>query len=128
MAEAFLKNLCPDQFVVESAGLEPGTLNPIVVKVMAEVGIDISQNQTKAALDLFKAGRTFRHVVTVCDKEAGERCPIFPLVLHRHHWFFPDPSQATGTDEEKIAQIREIRDSIKTRIDEFCAEFCGAAA
>lgn len=126
MAEAFLKQLCPAEFTVESAGLEPGELNPYVIEVMAEIGIDISQNQTKAALDLFKAGRTFRHVVTVCDKASGERCPIFPLVLHRHHWSFPDPSEATGTEEEKRQQIRVIRDAIKERIHQFCEEFCEA--
>lgn len=127
MAEAFLKQLCCDQCTIESAGLEPGSLNPLVVKAMAEVGIDISQNQTKGALDLFKAGRTFRHVITVCDQESGERCPIFPLVLQRHHWSFPDPGELTGTEEEKLVEIRKIRDSIKEQVQQFYEEFCALA-
>ena len=128
MAEAFLNEICPEDFIAESAGLEPGTLNPIVVEVMREVGIDISGKQTKAVFDLFKSGRLYSHVIAVCDKEAAERCPVFPGLVQRHQWSFPDPSAATGTHEEKLAATREVRDSIRVAIEEWCAERCAATA
>src|ERR1041384_7386349 len=78
MAEAFLKQTCPDEFEAHSAGLEPGTLNPIVVEAMREIGIDISGNQTKAVFDMVRSGQSFAYVITVCDEASAERCPIFP--------------------------------------------------
>jgi len=66
--------------------------------------------------DLFKQGRMFGYVVTVCDKEAAEKCPIFPGVAKRINWSFADPSSLSGTEEEKLRQTREIRDTIKTQI------------
>ena len=80
MAEAFLKQLAGDRFEVESAGIEPGALNPIVVDAMKEIGIDISGNQTKDVFDFLKRGKAFSYVITVCDEASGERCPIFPGV------------------------------------------------
>ncbi len=124
MAEAFLNHLCPDDFIAESAGLEPGVLNPLVVEVMGEIGIDISSKTPQGVLDLFKNGRLFRHVITVCDQANGERCPIFPGLTERHQWSFPDPSAVTGDKEEKLEQIRAIRGSIKTRIEEWCSARC----
>ena len=128
MAEAFLNHLCPDDFIAESAGLEPGELNPIVVEVMKEVGIDISGKQTKAVFDLFKSGRLFSHVIAVCDKEAAERCPVFPGFVERHQWSFPDPSAATGSREEKLAVARQVRDMIRASIETWCDERCSSAA
>jgi arsenate reductase len=78
IAEAFLNALAGDRFEAMSAGLEPGTLNPLVVEVMKEVDIDISRNQTKSAFDLFKKGELFSYVVTVCDAASAEQCPLFP--------------------------------------------------
>lgn len=127
MAEAFLNHLCPDDFIAESAGLEPGELNPIVVEVMKEVGIDISGKQTKAVFDLFKSGRLFSHVIAVCDKEAAERCPVFPGLVERHQWSFPDPSAATGSREEKLAVARQVRDMIRASIEAWCDERCSSA-
>jgi arsenate reductase len=75
MAEAFVNKICPNDFVAYSAGLEPGVLNPLAVAVMREVGIDISANTTKSAFDLFKAGKLFSYVITVCDETSAERCP-----------------------------------------------------
>src|SRR5437868_3819328 len=108
MAEAFLNRICGDQFEAHSAGLEPGKLNPIVVEAMQEIGIDISRNQTKAAFDVIKSGKSFAYVITVCDETSAERCPIFPGVTARLHWSFPDPSALRGTHEEKLALTREI--------------------
>src|SRR3954462_1127647 len=78
MAEAFLNQICGEQFEAYSAGLEPGRLNPIVVEAMREIGIDISGNQTKAAFDMYNSGKTFAYVITVCDETSAERCPIYP--------------------------------------------------
>jgi arsenate reductase len=124
MAEAWLKHFCGDYFDAQSAGLEPGKLNTLVVKVMEEVGIDISHKQPQGVFDLFKRGERFNYVIAVCDKEAAEKCPIFPGVNECLHWSFPDPSKAAGTDEEKLAQIRPIRDAIKQRIEEWCSSVC----
>ncbi len=121
MAEAFLKKYAGDRFDVESAGLEPGKLNPFVVRAMAEVGIDISRNPTKDVFELFKAGRVFQVVVSVCSKEAAERCPIFPGLSKKLHWPFADPSSFQGNDEEIMEQVRKVRDQIELAIKDFIA-------
>lgn len=121
MAEAFLKKYASDSFEADSAGLEPGKLNPYVVRAMAEVGIDISQNRTKSAFELYKAGRAFQVVVTVCSKEAAERCPVYPGLVERHHWPFDDPSAMKGSDEEIMAGVRRVRDQIEAAVKDFIA-------
>ena len=120
MAEAFLNHYCPDSYIAESAGLEPGELNPIVVRAMAEIGIDISSNPTRSVIELFKTGRIYSHVITVCDQASGERCPLFPGLTKRHHWSFEDPSALTGSEEDKLAGTRIIRDQIRAKIHEWC--------
>ncbi|MGZ5020036.1 MAG: arsenate reductase ArsC [Chthoniobacterales bacterium] len=127
MAEAWLNHICGETFAAESAGLEPGTLNPLVVEAMAEAGIDISNKKTQAVFDVFKSGRLFAYVITVCDETSAERCPIFPGVAARLHWSFPDPSTLVGSHSEKLAKVREIRDEIRDRIEEWCEEICPAA-
>ncbi len=122
MAEAWLNHFCGEQFEAESAGLSPGTLNPLVVKVMQEVGIDISHKQTQAVSDLVEAGKRYTYVVTVCDESSAERCPVFPGIAAQLHWGFPDPSALTGTEDEKLAKTREIRDLIKAQIEKWCQE------
>jgi arsenate reductase len=124
MAEAWLNYTCGDFFEAQSAGLEPGTLNPLAVEVMQEVGLDISNKETQAVFDVFKSGQLFAYVVTVCDEASAEKCPIFPGPTQRLHWSFPDPSQATGTREEKLRQVRGIRDEIRCKIEEWCEEVC----
>jgi arsenate reductase (thioredoxin) len=128
MAEAWLNHLCGDFFNADSAGLEPGTLNPLVVEAMQEVGIDISKKKTQAVFDIFKSGKLIAYVVTVCDETSAERCPVFPGITQRLHWSFPDPSALTGTHEEKMAALRKIRDAIRAQIEAWCAEVCPAAA
>lgn len=125
MAEAFLNHICGELFEAHSAGLEPGKLNPIVVEAMREIGIDISGNQTKAVFDVFKSGKTFRYVITVCDETSAERCPIFPGITTRLHWSFPDPSAIQGTREVKLERTRQIRDMIKSQVEKWCGEGCG---
>ena len=117
MAEAWLNYLHGDQFEVQSAGLEPGPLNPLAVKVMQEVGIDISDKTPQRVFDLVKAGEIFSYAIAVCDQASAERCPIFPGVTKRLQWSFPDPSEVTGSAEEKLKKVREIRDSIKAKIE-----------
>jgi len=123
MAEAFLNKLAGDRFHAESAGLEPGMLNPVVVDAMKEVGIDISGNQTKDAFQFFKEGRIYQYVITVCDQTAAERCPIFPGIAEKLHWSFPDPSALKGKYEDKLRETRKIRDLIKNKIEEWTKEF-----
>jgi arsenate reductase (thioredoxin) len=127
MAEAWLNQICGDQFEAQSAGLEPGTLNPLVIEAMAEVGIDISQKGTQEVFDVWKSGQLFAYVVTVCDESSAEKCPIFPGPATRLHWSFPDPSALTGTHAEKLAAVRRIRDEIRARIEAWCGEICVAA-
>ena len=124
MAEAFLNDICGDHFEAHSAGLEPGTLNPLAVEAMRETGIDISQNQTQSVFDVFKSGELFAYVITVCDETSAESCPIFPGVTTRLHWSFPDPAALEGTREERLAGTREIRDQIRERIEMWCDEMC----
>ncbi len=128
MAEAFLNSICPNDFGAQSAGLEPGELDPLAVEVMHEVGIDISPNQTKSVFDLFKTGKLFAYVVTVCDEASAERCPIFPGVTHRLHWSFADPAALRGSRDERLAQARIIRDQIRDRVTVWCDEMCARPA
>ena|SRR5882762_2659380 len=128
MAEAFLNEVCGEEFEAQSAGLEPGKLNPIVVEAMREIGLDISGKQPKAVFDMFKSGQLFNYVITVCDETSAERCPIFPGITQRLHWSFPDPSALPGGHEEKLAGTRKIRDSIKAKIEEWCSKVCPAAS
>jgi arsenate reductase len=122
MAEAFLNALAPEEFEAESAGFEPRPINPVVLKAMAEIGIDISSKKSKAVFDLVKKGEFYAYVITVCDESSAERCPIFPGVTHRLHWSFEDPSAITGSEEEKLAQTRIIRDQIRQKVEEFIKE------
>ncbi len=127
MAEAFLNQVCGNEFEAHSAGLEPGKLNPTVVEVMQEIGIDISRNATKGVFDYVKSGKMFAYVITVCDETSAERCPIFPGITKRLHWGFPDPSSFQGSAEEKLVKTREVRDTIKAKIENWCADVCSAA-
>jgi len=128
MAEAFLNQICPANFTACSAGLEPGRLNPLVVEAMQEIGLDLSRNRTKSVAEVLASGRKFAHVVTVCDEASAGRCPFIPGLSSRQHWSFPDPSALQGTREEKLARTREIRDLIKARIEQWCAQVCPPAA
>jgi len=119
MAEAFLKKYGGDKFEVESAGLEAGILNPLVVEAMKEVGIDISGNKTKSVFDFYKQGKLYDYVITVCDEASAQRCPIFPGNAVKMNWSFTDPSGFTGTDQEKLAKVRVVRDSIESKIKEW---------
>jgi len=119
MAEAFLNKIAAGRFVAQSAGLEPGTLNPLAVEVMAEEGYDLSGNQTKDVFEMYRRGEMFGYVITVCDGASAERCPLFPGIAKRLHWSFADPSSLTGSREEQLAATRVIRDEIQAAVAEF---------
>ena len=113
IAEAYLKKYAGDQFHIESAGMEPAeAVNPLVVEVMQEEGLDLTHQKPQSVFDLFKEGRLFDHVITVCH-DSENQCPVFPGITKRWHWPFPDPAKAEGTHAEKLAQVREIRDMVK---------------
>ncbi|MBW6516473.1 MAG: arsenate reductase ArsC [Candidatus Cloacimonetes bacterium] len=122
MAETFLNDLGKDEYEAESAGLEPGTLNPYVVEVMKEIDYDISRNKTKSVLDYFRRSELFSFVITVCDEGNSERCPIFPGPVQRLHWSFPDPSNFSGNKEDILKKTREVRDQILQRIKAWIRE------
>lgn len=122
MAEAFLKQLGGDRFEVESAGFEAGTLNPLVVDSMKEIGIDISNNQTDDLFDFYKQGRMYSYVIAVCDAANAERCPIFPGMANRLNWSFEDPATFEGSYDEKLEKTRLVRDKIKVKIEDFIKE------
>jgi arsenate reductase len=122
MAEAFLRKLAGDRFEVTSAGLEPGKLNPLVVEAMRQAGIDISAARTQSVFELFKAGRRFHYVISVCDQASAERCPVFPGVMERLNWSFPDPSTFVGSDAERLAQATQVRDQIRARVEAWIGE------
>ncbi len=114
MAEGILRHLAGDRFEVYSAGTEATFVRPEAVSAMAELGIDIS-GQESETLDRYLR-EPFDHVVTVCD-DANEACPVFPGAKNRLHWSFRDPSRATGSDEERLGAFREVRDEILARVE-----------
>ncbi len=121
MAEAFLNALADGRFQAESAGLEPGKLNLVVVEVMREEGFDLAGRPTKSVVSMIERGPFFDYVITVCDEASAERCPNFPGSGQRLHWPFPDPSGFTGTAEERLVGTRQVRDAIRKKIAAWCA-------
>ena len=116
MCEAFVRHYADNRFEVHSSGIESGKLNPLVVQAMAEIGISMDGHYAKPAQQYIDRNEEFDYVVTVCDESSAERCPMFPGKHQRLHWGFPDPSAIQGSDEEKLAGIRPIRDDIRTRV------------
>jgi arsenate reductase len=121
MAEAFLRKYAGGRFEAHSAGLEPKGLNPLTVKVMNEVGIDVSGQESKG-VDAYLGKVLFQYLITVCD-DADKNCPtVWPGVNKRMHWSFQDPAAFEGTEEDKLAKFREVRDLIEKKIKEWLAE------
>ena len=128
IAAALLNELCGDYFETQSAGLEPGVLNPLAIEALQERGIDISRNKTQSVFDVWKSARhIYAYVITVCSESEAEACPIFAGVTTRLHWSFDDPSKFTGTHEERLEKTRGVRDEIRAKIDSFCEEHCVAS-
>ena len=124
MAAALLNKICGEYFEAQSAGLEPGRLNPLAVEALREIGIDISQNKTQAVFDVFKSGQLFAYVITVCSEAEAQGCPIFPGVSTRLHWPFEDPSKLSGSREERLAGTGRILKEIEHTVREFCDHHC----
>jgi len=121
MAEAFLRDYGGEYFEPHSAGLEPTGINPLTVRVMNEVGIDIS-NQKSKGIENYLGKVLFQYLITVCD-DADKNCPtVWSGVSTRMHWSFEDPAKFEGTKEEKLAKFREVRDLIEKKIIEWVAE------
>ena len=114
MAEGLLQHLGNERFEVLSAGTEATFVRPMAIQAMAELGIDISHQQSKT-LDRY-LGEPFDDVITVCDT-AAEACPVFPGAARRRHWSFEDPSKATGSETEQLKEYRKVRDEIRSRIE-----------
>ncbi len=114
MAEAFLRKYGGDRFEAHSAGLEPKGINPYTRRVLAEVGLDMS-GQSSKDLTVYLGKTHFGYLITVCSN-AEARCPIFPGVANRLYWPFDDPAAVEGTDVEKLAAFRRVRDAIEIRI------------
>jgi arsenate reductase (thioredoxin) len=119
MAEGYLSAYGKSGFIAQSAGIEPGTLSPLAVKAMAEEGIDISGHKAKSVFDMQKGGGAFDYVITVCDAKVAEKCPVFPGKAKRFHWDFRDPASLPGTDSEKFAMVRKVRDQIRAKVLDF---------
>jgi len=113
MAEGFLRNMAGDRFEVFSAGVKPTQVNPLAIKVMAEVGVDISKHRSKSATEFI--GQQFDYVITVCDN-AQQICPIFLGKYEKIHWDLEDPAEAQGSEEERLVVFRLIRDEIKNKV------------
>jgi len=122
MAEGLLRARGGTRYTVFSAGTHPRIVHPLAVQAMAELGIDISEASGYRAkgMEEFVTAPPMDLVVTVCD-EAAEECPYFPHARHQEHWGFPDPSKAIGTEEERLAVFRQVRDAIAERIYAFLA-------
>ena len=99
IAEEYLRKMCGGRFEVESAGLEPRAINPLVIEVMKEEGIDLAGKNPQSVFDLFQQGKFYKYVITVCEAEVEKKCPIFPGITKRLNWPFPDPSNVEGTIE-----------------------------
>ncbi|MCG6974221.1 MAG: arsenate reductase ArsC [Desulfobacterales bacterium] len=123
MAETFLKIIGGERFEAESAGLEPRPINPYVIKVMEEIGYDLSGNTSDRVMQFFQEGRLYDYVITVCNESIENQCPIFPGIARRLYWPFPDPQKATGTEDEKLDKIRSIRDQIREHIKSWVKSF-----
>ena len=116
MAEGFLRAMAGDRFGAGSAGTEKTSVNPLAIRAMAEIGIDLGGHTSKLYADV--ASGPWDYLITVCD-DANERCPWVPGSVKRLHWSFPDPSRATGSEEERLAVFRRVRDQIQERLTDW---------
>ena len=118
MAEGFLRELAGTRFEAESAGTNPTRVNPLAIRVMAEVGIDITEQRSKSVDEM--TGKRFDYVITVCDR-AREACPVFPGRANNLRWSLDDPAEAEGSEQERLEVFRRTRDEITARINDFAS-------
>jgi arsenate reductase (thioredoxin) len=114
MAEGLLRHFAGDHFEVHSAGLEPKGINPYTIRVMNEIGLDVSGGRSKDVME-FLGKVHMSYVITVCSN-AEAKCPIFPFTTQRLYWPFEDPAAFVGTEAEILAKFREVRDQISARL------------
>lgn len=119
LAEELLRKLGGNPFEVESAGLEPGKVNPVVIEVLKEEEIDIANKQTQSVDEVLRRGEAFDYVITVCDETSAQACPTFPGKAKKLHWPFEDPGRVEGTFQEKSDKVREIKSQIKAKIQDW---------
>jgi len=120
LAEELLRKYGGNTYTVFSAGLEKGTINPYIKKVLKDTeNIDISGKQMTSVWDLLEQGGVYSYVITVCGRETDEKCPIFPGVQRRVNWPFLDPEGFTGTDEEILEQVIQLKEELKEKIFAF---------
>jgi len=128
MAQAWMNRICPEMFEAQSAGITPHReMNPLVIRAMLEMGIDLSGASPRSVYDVYKSGEVFSYIITVCDQSSAEKCPVFLGLVKQIHWSFPDCSGLVGTEEEKLSAIRKIRDDIRDRITAWCEEMSADA-
>jgi arsenate reductase len=119
LAEGILQKALGDEYEVRSAGSRPaGFVHPLAVRVMKEIGLDISGHRSKHLEEFLE--QQVETVIAVCAN-ADQACPIFPGRVNRYHWDFDDPAQATGTEEEKLTVFRRIRDEIRKVFEAYAA-------
>jgi arsenate reductase len=116
MAEGFLRSLAGDRFEVASAGTQATRVHPLAIRAMKDIGIDISGQASKVVDEFVE--QPWDYVITVCDA-ANEACPVFPKKSTRLHWSFDDPSQAIGSDDQRLEVFRRVRDQLKRRITDW---------
>jgi len=116
MAEGLLRHIAGDRFDVQSAGVAPSRVRPEAIAAMDEIGVDISSHRSKSVEEF--SGEEFDYIITVCDN-AKESCPVFPGNATRIHWSFDDPAALEGSDEERLAVFRRVRDEIRERLESF---------
>lgn len=119
MAQVLMEHHGGHKFEVTSAGLEPGVLNPLTVKALQEKGLPTDHLEAKGTTPLL--GQHFTYVITVCDR-AEQNCPIFPFAVHRESWPFDDPAAADGSEEERLAVFRRVRDQIDQRVQDWLSQ------
>ncbi len=119
MADEYFRRFGGDLFEVESAGIKPGVLNPVVVELLREDGIDITGKKPQSVHELHAAGARYDYVFAVCDPETRDACPIFPAEKKRIHWPFPDPSKIEGDFQQKLEQVRPIQHDIRRMVQAF---------
>lgn len=118
MGEGLFRREGRGAYQVESAGTKPGHVRPEAITVMSELGIDLTGHRSKSVNEF--DGQSFDYVVTVCDN-ARDNCPVFPAGAERIHWSFEDPAAVQGTEEERLAAFRRIRDQIQAKVQDFYA-------
>ncbi|MBN1622759.1 MAG: arsenate reductase ArsC [Clostridia bacterium] len=123
MAEEFLRKLGGEFFEAESCGFIPSSINPLVLEVMKEEGVDLSNKKTQSVFDLYKENRLYSFVITVCDRAREKDCPVFPGIVKRLHWNLENPEDFSGTHDDKIEKTRELMIEIKQLVIDFINEY-----